>query len=126
MQFSIFYIGGLILILVGVILYNLILPPQGDANESVFSIKYWYKYGHSLFCEWRCCPLQNKSNELTDNTSVGNHKDRKALIDSDFVNGTADCSDDQSMTEYVETLTLTASNGVNQPVHNEVDTEETL
>ena len=40
----------------GLILYNIISVPEGGTDQSVFSIGYWYNYGHSLFCEWRCCP----------------------------------------------------------------------
>jgi len=65
-QFSIFYIGGLIVILSGLVLYNLKLVPEGGTDQSVFSIGYWFNYGHSLFCEWRCCPAQDKDLELND------------------------------------------------------------
>ena len=43
-------------IMFGLILYNIIPVPEGGTDQSVFSIDYWYNYGHSLFCEWRCCP----------------------------------------------------------------------
>ena len=44
------------MIMFGLILYNIIAVPEGGTDQSVFSIDYWYNYGHSLFCEWRCCP----------------------------------------------------------------------
>ena len=43
-------------IMFGLILYNIISVPEGGTDQSVFSIGYWYNYGHSLFCECRCCP----------------------------------------------------------------------
>ncbi|XP_065908534.1 solute carrier family 35 member F2-like isoform X2 [Dysidea avara] len=55
-KFSAFYIGGFVVIMFGLILYNIISVPEGGTDQSVFSIGYWYNYGHSLFCEWRCCP----------------------------------------------------------------------
>ena len=58
--------GGLVVILSGLVLYNLKLVPEGGTDQSVFSIGYWYNYGHSLFCEWRCCPAQDKDLELDD------------------------------------------------------------
>ena len=48
-QFSIFYIGGLVVILSCLVLYNLKLVPEGGTDQSVFSIGYWYNYGHSLY-----------------------------------------------------------------------------
>ena len=54
MQFSLFYIGGFIVIMFGLVMYNVIPVPEGDTELSVFSAGYWYNYGHSLFCEWRC------------------------------------------------------------------------
>ena len=40
----------------GLVLYNVIPTPEGDTDQSVFTTSYWYNYGHSLFCVWRCCP----------------------------------------------------------------------
>ena len=48
------------MIMFGLILYNIISVPEGGTDQSVFSITYWCSYMHSLFCEWRCCPTQNK------------------------------------------------------------------
>ncbi|XP_065907504.1 solute carrier family 35 member F2-like isoform X2 [Dysidea avara] len=53
-KFSAFYIGGFVVIMFGLILYNIISVPEGGTDQSVFSIGYWYNYGYSLFCEWRC------------------------------------------------------------------------
>ena len=37
-------------------MYNIISVPEGGMDQLVFSIGYWYNYGHSLFCEWRHYP----------------------------------------------------------------------
>ena len=55
LQFSAFYIGGFIIIMFGLVLYNVAPIPEGDMDHSVLSIGFWYNYGHLLFCEWRCC-----------------------------------------------------------------------
>ena len=55
MQFSAFYIGGFIIIMFGLILYNVAPIPEGDMDHSVLSVRFWYNYGHSLFCKWKCC-----------------------------------------------------------------------
>ena len=71
-QFSVFYIGGFVVIMFGLILYNIISVPEGGTDQSVFSIGYWYNYGHSLFCEWRCCPP--KYDRLVDLSDDGVNK----------------------------------------------------
>ena len=68
-QFSAFYIGGFVVIMFGLILYNIISVPEGGTDQSVFSIGYWYNYGHSLFCEWRCYPP--KYDKLVDLSNDG-------------------------------------------------------
>ena len=82
-QFSIFYIGGLVVILVGLVMYNVKVAPEGGTDQSVFSIGYWYNYGHSLFCEWRCCPLQDKVVQLIDGADdqplISDHVDYQAI-----------------------------------------------
>ena len=55
LQFSAFYIGGFVIIMFGLVLYNVAPIPEGDVDHSVFSVGFWYNYGHSIFCEWRCC-----------------------------------------------------------------------
>ena len=59
------------IIMVGLILYNVIPTPEGDtAEQSVFSTSYWYNYGHSLFFEWRCsCSQHVTLVSLNDNVS---------------------------------------------------------
>ena len=39
----------------GLILYNVAPIPEGDMDHSVLSVRFWYNYGHSLFCKWKCC-----------------------------------------------------------------------
>ncbi|XP_065907818.1 solute carrier family 35 member F1-like [Dysidea avara] len=82
-KFSIFYIGGLVVILVGLVMYNVKVAPEGGTDQSVFSIGYWYNYGHSLFCEWRCCPLQDKVVQLIDGADdqplISDHVDYQAI-----------------------------------------------
>ena len=99
-QFSILYIGGLIVILVGLVLYNMKLVPKGDTDQSVFSVGYWCNYGHSLFCEWRCCPAQDKELELNDDGDdhplVNDNVDYKAITndggnDQPLINDNVDC-----------------------------------
>ena len=53
-------------IMFGLILYNIISVPEGGTDQSVFSIGYWYNYGHSLFCEWRCCSAHDMLINLED------------------------------------------------------------
>ncbi|XP_065907708.1 solute carrier family 35 member F2-like isoform X2 [Dysidea avara] len=65
-KFSVFYIGGFVVIMFGLILYNIISVPEGGTDQSVFSIGYWYNYGHSLFCEWRYCPTHYKLVNVED------------------------------------------------------------
>ena len=65
-QFSAFYIGGFIIIVFGLILYNIISVPEGGKNQSVFSVSYWRNYGRSLFCEWRCCPAPPIDKQLVN------------------------------------------------------------
>ena len=62
------------IIMFGLVLYNVIQSPKGDTNQSVFSTSYWYNYGHSLLCEWRCSCSQVKND-------IDNHSDEtKSLI----------------------------------------------
>ena len=65
----------------GLILYNIISVPEGGTDQSVFSIGYWYNYGHSLFCEWRCCPAHDKLVNLdnSDDDSAS-YSEQKLLI----------------------------------------------
>ena len=102
-QFSLFYVGGLVIILTGLVMYNVIVAPEGGTDQSVFSIGYWYNYGHSLFCEWRCCPPKYKTVELSDNdnNSVSdniftNHDQLPSNKLDDLTSGNVD---DQSMTK---------------------------
>ena len=60
----------------GLILYNIISVPEGGTDQSVFSISYWYNYGHSLFCEWRCCPTHDKIDDIHND----DFSERKSLI----------------------------------------------
>ncbi|XP_065908911.1 solute carrier family 35 member F2-like [Dysidea avara] len=80
-KFSSFYIGGFVVIMFGLILYNIISVPEGGTDQSVFSIGYWYNYGHSLFCEWRCCPAHDKLVNLdnSDDDSAS-YSEQKLLI----------------------------------------------
>ncbi|XP_065908540.1 solute carrier family 35 member F1-like [Dysidea avara] len=71
-KFSVFYIGGFVVIMFGLILYNIISVPEGGTDQSVFSIGYWYNYRHLLFCEWRCCPP--KYDRLVDLSDDGVNK----------------------------------------------------
>ena len=48
----------------GLVLYT-IVPAPACEGDTVFSIGYWYNYGHSLFCEWRCS-RQNRFISLND------------------------------------------------------------
>ena len=41
---------------------------ERDTNRSVFSISYWYNYGYSLFCEWKCS--QQRCNSIDVNTNA--------------------------------------------------------
>ncbi|XP_065907997.1 solute carrier family 35 member F2-like isoform X1 [Dysidea avara] len=75
-KFSVFYIGGFVVIMFGLILYNIISVPEGGTDQSVFSISYWYNYGHSLFCEWRCCPTHDKIDDIHND----DFSERKSLI----------------------------------------------
>ena len=49
-----FYIGGFIIIVFGLLLYFVMPTLERDTDRSVFSFSYWFNYGHSLFCEWNC------------------------------------------------------------------------
>ena len=49
----------------GLVLYTIVPAPEGDTDQSVFSIGYWYSYGHLLFCKWRCS-RQNRIVPLND------------------------------------------------------------
>jgi len=81
LQFSVFYIGGFVVIMFGLILYNIISVPEGGTDQSVFSIGYWYNYGHSLFCEWRCCPTPKIDEKLMNLVnSDDSDNDHSALI----------------------------------------------
>jgi len=64
LQFSAFYIGGFVVIVFGLILYNILSVPEGGTEQSVFSIGYWYNYGHSLLFEWKCCPPSKIDDKL--------------------------------------------------------------
>ena len=75
LQFSSFYIGGFVVIMFGLILYNIISVPEGGTDQSVFSIGYWYNYGHSLFYKWRYCPSK-MADDIHDNDS----SERESLI----------------------------------------------
>ncbi|XP_065907126.1 solute carrier family 35 member F1-like isoform X2 [Dysidea avara] len=81
-QFSAFYIGGFVVIMFGLILYNIISVPEGGTDQSVFSIGYWYNYGHSLFCEWRCCPPKYDRLVNLDDSDEGSasHSENKSFI----------------------------------------------
>ena len=57
--------------MIGLFLYNVVRIPEGDTNQSVFSVGFWYNYGHSLFCEWRCCPERHNVN--INNTNINGH-----------------------------------------------------
>ena len=68
----------------GLVLYNVIPTAEGDTDQSVFSTSYWYNYGHSLFCEWRCSscsqnvtliPLDDAANNNNDDDAVDNNDD---------------------------------------------------
>jgi len=81
LQFSVFYIGGFVVIMFGLILYNIISVPEGGTDQSVFTIGYWYNYGHSLFCEWRCCPAPKIDEKLMNLVnSDDSDYDHSALI----------------------------------------------
>ncbi|XP_065908206.1 solute carrier family 35 member F2-like isoform X2 [Dysidea avara] len=84
-KFSAFYIGGFVVIMFGLILYNIISVPEGGTDQSVFSIDYWYNYGHSLFCEWRCCPPPKKDKLVDVIDSDDSDDSYSALIlETDF------------------------------------------
>ena len=112
---------------------NVAVAPEGGADESVFSIGYWYNYGYSLFCEWRCCPPEHKALELSndiivdDDPSINDNVDDDRLICSkmnDLVGGDVD---DQSLTkddQFVETHEFVTYDSVEQPVISV--TEESL
>ncbi|XP_065906881.1 solute carrier family 35 member F2-like isoform X2 [Dysidea avara] len=124
-KFSIFYIGGLVIILTGLVMYNVVVAPEGGADESVFSIGYWHNYWCSLCCEWRCCPPEDKAVELSDDIivdddpSINDNVDDDRLICSkmnDLVSGDVD---DQSLTkddQFVETHEFVTYDNVEQPV----------
>ena len=93
------------IILTGLVMNNVAVAPEGGADEPVFSIGYWYSYGYSLFCEWRCCSPEHKAVELSDDIivdddpSINDNVDDDRLICSkmnDLVGGDVD---DQSLTK---------------------------
>ena len=42
------------IIMFGLVLYTIVPAPEGDTEQLVFSIGFWYKYGHALFCKYNC------------------------------------------------------------------------
>ena len=55
-------------------MYNVIPTPEGDMDQSVFSISYWYDYGCSLFWEWKCScsqhdQMKNYANDIDSHST---------------------------------------------------------
>ena len=59
------------IIMFGLVLYNMAPVPEVDRNHSVLGVGFWYNYGHSLFCEWRCCSEYDHVS-LNDDVNVNN------------------------------------------------------
>ena len=76
----------------GLVLYNVIPTPEGDTDQSVFTTSYWYNYGHSLFCKWRCCPqhvtLVALNDDAGDDVNNDDNGDHASFSDTNTINKT--------------------------------------